>query len=83
MTLFSSAPQMTGPRALIGVLWLSSWDSCGCIYLSPLLQIALYGGEWDWSAHTHVDFVLFSKLLFFFFFKGRFPFVFKHLKAFF
>lgn len=48
IALFSSAPQMMWPRALVGVLWLSSWDIC----LSLQLQIALYARGQDWSAHT-------------------------------
>lgn len=52
ITLFSSAPQVAWPRALIGVLWLSSWDSCVYICCSPLLQNAVYEGGQDWSAHT-------------------------------
>lgn len=70
IALFSSAPLMMWPRALVGILWVSSWDIC----LSLQLQIALYARGQDWSADTcgccSVTIT-----------PPQFPFGFEHLKA--
>lgn len=62
----------------LGQLWLR-------LSLSSAADCSVLEGDGT-CLHTHVDFVLFLKLLlvlFSLFFKEQFPFVFKHLKAFF